>query len=113
MENRFEVITDARIERIQTFKGDKDKPDRYRVQLSMRGSRNVTVWTDLQNLREGQEGEAHLTGQVYKEIERITERNGTEYKDMEEYERYTFLSVFNPRQSAASNPLPRQTMAAK
>lgn len=111
--SKFETITDARIEKIQTFKGDKDKPDRYRVQLSMRGSRNVTVWTDLQNLREGQEGEAKLTGQVYKEIERVTERNGNEYRDMEEFERYTLLSAFNPLPSASSNPLPRQPMAAK
>lgn len=111
--SKFEIIPDARIERIQTFKGDKDKPDRYRVRVSMRGSRDVTVWSDLQNLQEGQEGEAKLTAPVFKEIERITERNGNEYKDLEEYERYTLLSAFNPRQSAPSNSLPRQTMAGK
>lgn len=99
--SKFEVIPDARIEKLQTFKGDKDKPDRFRVQLSMRGSRNVTVWTDLANLREGQEGEAKLGGQVFKEIERVTVRNGVEYREMEEYERYTLLSAFVPRQQAA------------
>ena len=111
--SKFEIIPDARIERIQTFKQDKDKANRYRVRLSMRGSHDVSVWSDLQNLQEGQEGEAKLTAPVFKEIERISERNGNQYKDVEEYERYTFLSAFNPRPSTAPNSLPRQTMAAK
>lgn len=108
--SKFEIIPDARIERIQTFKQDnKDRPDRSRVRLSMRGSHDVTVWTDLPDLREGMEGEARLTAPVFKEIERITERNGSQFKDVEEYERYTLLSAFNPRQSTMAGSLPKVT----